>query len=1133
MTNIELYINGILTDTGDDFSVRLNRQLINPAELNTKDAQYSYSVGLPPTANNNRAFNFANVEEVKGKFNTEYSAQLIINSVRIFVGKFRLSEVSRKGYKGNLYLPAVKSIKDIFGDLVLNQIPEYRIPFSDFASSITAINNAALDAPQIAIFPYVLYGLLPKVPIDKNANNYSGRNIWDESVRLNMQDIPPSINPLLMLKHLFESQGYELQGSAFNDAKLTQLYQSYKNPTNYVQPWNYGYHGQIEVSGTWSSTRNKRAGDAFQFERGVNQSNDYGRAIYSCDLFDAVNSDVDVNQDPGGNVIQKLVNDTDNVTWNQTQIRVPSTGFYKVRFVAGLTVYSNSNWRSTDPKTGVQHVSGDGDKHMNYLPRRMYEIKLLRDRKTGDFGLSGAKLDGAFYETNQPQNYVFDENNVPKYFPTVPESGQINFIDNVQNNKFVLGFGLGAPDGVKQSLPAILGGGGNNKFYNPQDTAFSFAQMEVAKPGLSWDAAETDVNRIGLKNTGFLKYGRIGTFDNEGDNPDENLDYSTGTRVTGKVLDVAGNPVDPDPNNLSIRQDNYFINKLTGFSSPLSDWTVSDFIDVRNFTDLNFSASVAENDDAAVLAYYDVNRMFLGAGVVAPASGDGPTTYTNSPITYPPEVVYVKVCGDEGTLFIEGNDVTADNVILHRFPLARFFSYIVDGGSNYSGFAYLHEGGDVAPRKIVPFVNGVAQFATIGSFFGPTTRLTLYLKTNNFDVDGTLTIDRVIDDESSDVVGWEATNKYNINILNSPDNYVYRLNDWQGNGEINAVVWLEAGELLTVASVSEEGLYRRSGMHTTRGWTNHEIFYSLRLTPFRIDDDWLKVDFQGHGTAAMNWNDPTNFDTDSINLAGFLPSDMKANDYIDNIVKAFNLKLSQIGANVFSLDVKQSKAAVTTLSINLDGIASITDRSNTPLGIPSLYKLGFTINQDEEGYAMTGDDGGGEYATGSIEETITEQKSSFSYNWFKPILKDGTTLSLPVITKSEAWLLNTPYSEAMAKRYTDLPLRFWYLDGILPGEYKLGDTYLDLAQVSNEKGESILNYKNIPNSILNNYFTILGIGSASHYTEAEAYLTPYHYASLDGSYMVTFNGDQYYAAQIEGYDPTARNKTKLKLIRKI
>lgn len=1133
MTNIELYINDILVDTGDDFSVRLNRQLINPAELNTKDAQYSYSVSLPPTASNNRAFNFANVEEVKGKFNTEYRAQLIINSVRVFVGNFRLSEASKRGYKGNLYIPAVKSIKDIFGEMQLNQIPEYRIPFSDFANSISAINTAALSSPQMAIFPYVLYGLLPKVPLDKNANNYSARNVWDNSVRVNMQDVPPSINPLLMLKHLFESQGYELQGSAYNDAKLTELYQSYKNPTDYVQPWNYGYHGRIEVSGTWSSTRNKRAGDAFQFERGVNQSSDRGKNIYSCDLFDAVNSKVDINQDPGGNVLHKEVNDNDAVTWSQTQIRVPSTGFYKVRFIAGLTVYNNANWRSTDPRTGVQHVSGDGDKHINDFGRRVYEVKLLRDRKSGDFGLSGAKLDGGFYEVNQPQNGVFDETNIPKHFPQVPSTGQINFIDQLQNRKHVLGFGFGARDGINNLLPPQFRGNIDNMYYNPLDTGFSFVQMQVAKPGLSWDASETEQNRIGVKSSGYWKYGRIGSFDNEGDNPDQNIDYSAGTKVTGKVLDVNGNPTDPDPTNLAVRFDDYFLNKLTGFATPLTDWTVSEFIDVRNFTNLTFSAEVSENDDAAVVAYYDVNRMYLGAAVVAPAVGDGADTYTASPITYPPEVVYIKISGDKGTLSVQGNDVTTSNIILHRFPLSRFFSYILDGGSTYSGYAYLHDGNNTTPRQVIPFVNGVAEFTTLGSVFSASPRLTIYLKTNAFNVDGTLTIDRVIDESSSDVVGWELTDKYAINILNSPDNYAYRINNWQGNGVINAVVWLEAGELLTVASVSEEGLYRRNGMHTTSGWTNHEIWYGLSITPFRTDDAWLKVDHQGHGTASMNWNDATNFDTDSINLAGFLPSDMKANDYIDNIVKAFNLKLTQISANVFSLDVKQSKAAVTSLSINLDGIASINDRTNSPLGIPSKYKLGFTINADEEGYAMTGDDGGGEYNTGSIEEAVIEQKSNFSYNWFKPILKDGATIQLPVITKSEAWVLSKPYPEAMAKRYTDLPLRFWYMGGILEGSYALNGVPIKFAKVTNDRGESVLNYKNIPNSILNNYFTILGIGSASHYTEAEAFLTPYQYASLDGSYMVTFNGDLYYAAQIDGYDPTARNKTKLKLIRKI
>ncbi len=260
MTNTELYINGILVDIGRDLGVRLNRQIIDPDELNTKDAQYSYSISLPPTLTNHKAFVYSNIEETKDKFNRSYAADLIINGVLIFRGNFRLSNIDKTGYKGNLYLPAQKDIKDIFGDLKLNQIPEYRIPFSDFVTSINQYNASAANGPQIAIFPYVLYGVLPKVPINKDANNYSARTLWDSTVRMGMQDLAPCINPLLMLRHIFESQGYTLQVTAFDDRKLTNLYMSYKNADDYVQPWNYGQHAKIQISGKWSSRFNARTG---------------------------------------------------------------------------------------------------------------------------------------------------------------------------------------------------------------------------------------------------------------------------------------------------------------------------------------------------------------------------------------------------------------------------------------------------------------------------------------------------------------------------------------------------------------------------------------------------------------------------------------------------------------------------------------------------------------------------------------------------------------------------------------------------------------------------------------------------------------------------------------------------------
>ncbi len=77
-----------------------------------------------------------------------------------------------------------------------------------------------------------------------------------------------------------------------------------------------------------------------------------------------------------------------------------------------------------------------------------------------------------------------------------------------------------------------------------------------------------------------------------------------------------------------------------------------------------------------------------------------------------------------------------------------------------------------------------------------------------------------------------------------------------------------------------------------------------------------------------------------------------------------------------------------------------------------------------------------------------------------------------------------------------------------------------------------LNYKNQKLTILDNYFTLL-IDGSSHFTEVEGYLTPAQYDALNGAIMAMFNGDMYYVSQITGYDPSGRNKTKIKLIRKI
>lgn len=924
MTIIELYINNRLCDVGRDFGVRLNRQLLNPGELNTKDAQYSYSITLPPTSNNHAIFNYANVEETKDKFNREYRAELIINSVRVFIGLFRLSEVTSDKYKGNLYIPATKSIKDIFGELKLNENPEYRIEFLNFVTSINNYNTGVYGDTPPCIFPYTLYGVLPKIPLD-TSNDYSSKTIWDDSVRMGMQDLPPSINVLQILKHLFNAQGYKLGGTAFDDERLTRLYMSYKNATDYVQPWNYGKQAQINIQGVWSSTHNKRTNaSGRQFEKGVYQGFNEGYTAYGCDLLNATNSKITILQDTGSNVLYKEVNDdndTYNRTWAQCQIRIPVAGFYKVRLIAGLKVLNTENWRSTDSDTEVQHICCYTEKANNGMYNKMYEFRLLRDWGKGDFGLANPKLNGTFYYNNLPQNTRFEGNpnfdlsvDVPKYFPQIISSnrGQQLFIDAAQDKNIVCGFAFGAR--------------GTDEYKNPLDNDNTLAQIQIAKPAQSWDVSIEGLTRLAVENPGYKKYGYIDSHDPDGVVPDE--------------------------------------------------------------------------DDTIV--WQDSDRFKI------------------------------------------------------------------------------------------------------------------------------------------DLRGIPASERNNVSRGIYWSNVDYP--ELSGSGRISAVVWFEAGELVTLASISEEGRYRRNGMHSVYGWTEQEITFNLSIQPFRIDMDWLKVDTSGNGTAVMNWNDPVNFDVDSINLVGFLPADMKTDDFIDNFCKAFNLQLTQIDATTFELNVKQSKTAVSNLFINLDNLASVRDRSNTPLGLPSLYKLGFTLDVEEEGYVTTGDDGGGEFETGVTEEKVVEQKSNFSFNWFKSITKQQTggniVLPLAVISKHEVWENSVTYPDAMGKRYTNQAIRFWYWDGLLNdlgANFTFGflDQPISIAKVSdNLTGLNNLSYKNEKLTILTNYFTLL-INGSSHYTEVEGYLTPDQYEDINGSIMAVFNGDLYYVAEISGYDPTGRNKTKIKLIRKI
>lgn len=841
MIVIELYINGKLCDLPGTFSIRINRQFINPQQLTLKDAQYSYSITLPPTFNNNSILGFIGVEEVVNKFNRRYNAELSVNGARIFKGYFRLSEIGSTGYKGNLYTPNSKTSKDIFPSEKWEDMTGYYIDFGLFSESVTASNTKALEGAQPAIFPYVLYGLLPKVDRD----GYGERDEWDSRVSLSWDDVPPSLNVSLLLKKVFEIKGMLLTGDYQTDKYLNDIYVSYKNDPTYELPWNYR-NSSIIVAGKWFSV-DTTGGEYRDFEKNL---------LYT-DNKESVSAMVT------GGTNNEITQVIDNVgVVDDGAITVPASGYYKVRLSYDLQLHTGGQMRGqVDTDTGVCHVTTGS------LQRRVFELRLMRGINSLN-DLSDLALDSTLYRNNLPQ----EPNSQKRYYPV---NGTSLIVDEMQDQQLV--FGVTTGSGEQDSV-----------YRNPTYS--------------------------GIQSAVLLK-------------------------------------------------------------SPFLSWS------------------------------------------------------------------------EDGIL-------EADKRAFSLFPNEGY--YLVE--------------------------NGIT----------------------------------------------ESSDKFKIEVVNGPGNFSPSLSDTDASGTVEVIAWLDKGERLSLISVVEchDTII---GSESVPAVSSHRYNYRIELIPYRSDRGWVPASNLENGTLPiLNWEDAPTFESDRIDLFKFMPQNEKVSDFIDNLCTTFNLRIVDAGANTFFLE--KGVPNIWNQYVDLDGIGAVAKRSNSALNLPSQFILSFTVNEDEEGYYVNGNTGvSGSITTGAIEGNPTEQKSPFSYNWFKKIKKDKAFLDLPVISKHEVWTEDRAYKDAMEEKYTDLAQRFWFYGGVFSADINGKSVFL--AKVTNTKG-LILSYENKKFTILDLYFATL-VNADSHYTEIECYLSPVHYEMLKNYKKALFNHDIYYVAELSGYDPTGRNKTKVKLIKKI
>ena len=236
MVNIQLYVEKQLCDVDKKSIFSLQKEFSDETELIVKEIEYSYTLSIPTSQRNRKIFGFKDTFDVPNKFSRVYDAELYVNEMLILRGKLKLREIDGEYFKGNLYNPALQSVSDILGDRQLNEIQPHMKPMTSL-SDFSYQNECAMGYKLFptdgypseykdnhVCYPYILYSL-PYNDVSKAIEKGTDKYTQDLSNHnISTDNIFPCFNPCSVLKDVFETEGYKLQGNIFSNPKFTSLY---------------------------------------------------------------------------------------------------------------------------------------------------------------------------------------------------------------------------------------------------------------------------------------------------------------------------------------------------------------------------------------------------------------------------------------------------------------------------------------------------------------------------------------------------------------------------------------------------------------------------------------------------------------------------------------------------------------------------------------------------------------------------------------------------------------------------------------------------------------------------------------------------------------------------------------------
>ena len=304
----------------------------------------------------------------------------------------------------------------------------------------------------------------------------------------------------------------------------------------------------------------------------------------------------------------------------------------------------------------------------------------------------------------------------------------------------------------------------------------------------------------------------------------------------------------------------------------------------------------------------------------------------------------------------------------------------------------------------------------------------------------------------------------------------------------------------------------------------------------------------------LSYNMNSLFDKD-LNLGNFNNNQQKISDFFNDVQKAFNLSFQQDG-NVIVLNKNKLDKRLTA-PVDIDDKVNTSDAEFIAIDFPRSIEVKYKIDTEEEGFYRSVEDNTteeqmqsnnwkdyGDYGYSKVnvsqadDATDLNQSLNFSYNWYQDfyVTQQGqsATVSLPIIGKTEWWIEGFKYEEMAKYDGRGMTQRMWFR-GSQTGINVLtnGGEQVDITTCTNYKmyGNNVvyLNYKNGVNTLLGKYFNIY-VNSASDQVDIEVYLTPMEYKLISAGSSVHFDDNIYKVIEINGYDPSGENPTKLSLI---